>query len=115
MVDDVPDSEVSTVVISPNQAEAGQEELNYHDFELFYKQWRVGSLTEHDILSRWGRSVLDLMEAQYAAQLMEDEDAGAEHGGLATVPEGPATQMEVMHAGGGCDNGATGPTSTQKG
>ena len=99
MVDDVPDSEVSTVVISPPQAEGGSEELGYHDFELFYKQWRVGSLTEQEILTRWGRSVLDMMEAQLAAQLMEDEDVGVDRGVLATAPDGQATPMDGTSAG----------------
>ena len=77
------------MVISPPHAEGGSEELGYHDFELFYNQWRVGSLTEQEIMTRWGRSVLDMMEAQLAAQMMEDEDVG-----VGRAPDGQATQMD---------------------
>ena len=31
---------------------------------------RMGSITEDEVLRRWGRTVMDMMEAQYAAQLL---------------------------------------------
>ena len=32
--------------------------------------WSLGSITEDEVLRRWGRTVMDMMEAQYAAQLL---------------------------------------------
>eukprot|EP00439_Symbiodinium_sp_Y106_P023005 s3109_g2.t2 len=76
MVDDVPESEVSTMAILPDGGEQDVGDLNFQEFELFYQQWRAGSLTSEEVLRRWGQTVLDMMDAQYAAQLIEDAEMG---------------------------------------
>eukprot|EP00439_Symbiodinium_sp_Y106_P056516 s422_g7.t3 len=103
MVVDVPESEVSTMAILPDEGEQDAGDLDFQEFELFYQQWRVGSLTSEEVMRRWGQTVLDMMDAQYAAQLIEDAEMG--HAGCSPgVPTPPgdagSRRRDLGHLGG---------------
>ena len=71
VVEEVPESEIETVVadIPQNQGTAQgalqvSEEMDFDQFVTHYEAWRSGELPEQEVLRRFGRDVLTMMQAQ---------------------------------------------------
>ena len=77
MVEEVDESEVSTVVLEPPQARqvpSGFEDLEFDDFQEQYRLWAEGSMGADAVVARFGHPVLEMMQAQWAACQEVDEE-----------------------------------------
>ena len=81
MVEEVEESEVSTVVLEPPQHQpvvaTSFEELGFEDFQVQYRRWVAGSLGASEVVTRFGPDMLEMMQAQWAACQAEDEEQDA--------------------------------------
>ena len=62
--------------------EATLSQLDFHEFEFLYSEWRAGKKSSKDIAQQYGNDVVELLEAQKAVTAVEDEehDNGPGHG-----------------------------------
>ncbi|CAE7787021.1 PDR6 [Symbiodinium sp. CCMP2592] len=116
MVDDIPDSDASTIVLQPPEEEGTtvMQELDFDEFMRKYCEWKEGIITAEYVQQTYGKVVLDMMEAQYAAQVLEDcEVEGRGHlnsaGSGATGLDSPGHQ--AGHEGGVLPAGQTTDTA----
>ncbi|CAE7828688.1 unnamed protein product [Symbiodinium sp. CCMP2592] len=93
MVEEVDESEVATVVLDPPQQppvlDPEFEELDFDDYSAKYQLWEQGVMTSEEVRRRFGKDVLDMMEAQYiACKEMDEMEARDRATGV------PLTQMD---------------------
>eukprot|EP00439_Symbiodinium_sp_Y106_P045938 s2302_g5.t2 len=62
--------------------DATLSQLDFHEFESLYSEWRDGKKSSIDIAQQYGNEVVELLEAQKAVAAVEDEeqDNGPGHG-----------------------------------
>ena len=90
--------------------------MDFADYEKVYRTWRAGQMTLEGIGAQYGPEVQDLLQAQFAAAVVEDEEMDEKHnngdvGNGAPAAEGRATELGLCAQGPACG----GATSEQRG